>query len=79
IYIDVDPEESLWRILGRAGQEGRSDDQEATIRHRLDVFETQTKPLVKYYEDRGLLIRIDGKQPVDKVTEELLQQLSLRK
>jgi adenylate kinase len=78
VYIDVDPDESLGRILGRAGQEGRSDDQEDTIRHRLDVFETLTKPLVKYYEDRGLLIRIDGKQPVDKVTEEILKQLALR-
>jgi adenylate kinase len=75
VFLDVSHDESLRRLLGRAGQQGRSDDEEETIRHRLDVFETITKPLVKYYEDQGLLIRIDGEQPVDKVTEEILKQL----
>jgi adenylate kinase len=78
VFLDVSHDESLRRLLGRAGQQGRSDDEEQTIRHRLDVFETQTKPLVNYYEDRGLLIRIDGEQPVDKVTEEILKQLALK-
>jgi adenylate kinase len=65
-------------MLSRGGQEGRTDDQERTIRHRLDVFDTMTKPLLKYYADRGLLLRIDGEQPIDTVTEEILSQLATR-
>ena len=78
IYLDVNHDESVRRLIGRAGQEGRTDDEEQTIRHRLDVFETLTKQLVNYYADRGLLIRIDGEQPIDNVTEEILKQLATR-
>jgi adenylate kinase len=78
VFLDVGREESLRRLLGRADQEGRSDDQEETIRHRLDVFETLTKPLVGYYQVRGLLIRIDGDEPVDTVTDAILKQLATR-
>jgi adenylate kinase len=79
IYLDVDRDESVRRMLSRAQQEGRTDDQERTIRHRLDVFDTMTKPLLKYYADRGLLIRIDGKQPIDSVTGEILNQLATKR
>jgi adenylate kinase len=65
-------------MLSRGGQEGRTDDQERTIRHRLDVFDTMTKPLLTYYADRGLLLRIDGEQPIDTVTAEILNQLATR-
>jgi adenylate kinase len=65
-------------MLARAGQEGRSDDQEPTIRHRLDVFDTMTKPILQYYADRGLVMAIDGEQPIDTVTEEILEQLATR-
>jgi len=78
IYLDVDREESVRRLLARAGEEGRSDDQESTIRHRLDVFETMTKPLLQYYADRGLVMAIDGEQPIDTVTEEILNRLAAK-
>ena len=78
IYLDVDREESVRRMLRRARPEGRTDDQEPTIRHRLDVFETRTKPLLEYYAHRGLVIRIDGEQPVDTVTDEILDQLAMK-
>ena len=38
----------------------RDDDQEETIRRRLEVYHDQTEPLVGYYDDAGLLRRIDG-------------------
>ncbi|MFH1726594.1 MAG: adenylate kinase [Elusimicrobiota bacterium] len=45
----------------------RDDDNEATIRNRLDVYEKQTRPLKDFYKERGLLKSIDGDRPVDEV------------
>ncbi len=45
----------------------REDDQEATIRRRLDVYHAQTKPLVGYYEQQGLLRRFDGSRTPNEV------------
>lgn len=38
----------------------RNDDNEATVRNRLDVYRGQTEPLISYYEDRGVLLRVAG-------------------
>ncbi|HET6466686.1 MAG TPA: adenylate kinase [Nitrospiria bacterium] len=38
----------------------RSDDQPGTIRSRLEVYRSQTSPLIRFYEDEGILARIDG-------------------
>ncbi|GAC1536436.1 MAG: adenylate kinase [Acidimicrobiales bacterium] len=56
----------LERLMGRGS--GRSDDNEATIRHRLDVYDRQTSPLLEYYEGRGVLVRVDANRPIDDVT-----------
>jgi adenylate kinase len=53
----------------------RKDDEEATVRKRLEVYEQQTRPLVKYYGDRGLLRTINAQQDVDQVTTRLLALL----
>jgi adenylate kinase len=49
----------------------RDDDRESVIRRRLDVYHTQTAPLVEYYEDGGLLHRVDAKSPEGTVLEYL--------
>ena len=66
------------RLLGRAGQGGRSDDTSAVIRHRLGVFATTTIPLIAYYRDRGILVAVDADQPPEAVTTEILARLSER-
>jgi adenylate kinase len=43
----------------------RADDAEETARNRIDVYDEQTKPLVDYYRDKGLLTEFDGTEPVD--------------
>lgn len=53
----------------------RDDDQEATIRKRLDVYEQQTAPLVEYYQQAGLLAAIDGMQEMATVQEDILAAL----
>ncbi len=45
----------------------RDDDAEDTVKMRLEVYETQTRPLLNYYQDRGLLRRIDGVGSLDDV------------
>lgn len=49
----------------------RSDDTEETARKRLEVYFNQTSPLIEYYRQAGLLIEINGDQPVDQVTADL--------
>lgn len=45
----------------------RSDDTEKTVKNRLDVYEKQTAPLIDYYQKKGLLVDVDGDQPMDVV------------
>jgi adenylate kinase len=75
LHLEVSEDEVLRRLLGRGSSQGRSDDNEETIRHRLDVYRTQTRPLLDYYRGRGLLIDIDGEQPVDDVTQASIDAL----
>ena len=63
----------LERLMGRGT--GRSDDNEATIRHRLDVYDRQTSPLLEYYEGRGVLVRVDADRPIDDVTTSSIEVL----
>ncbi len=78
IYLDVGRDESLRRMLGRAAGQARGDDREETIRHRLDVYDRETRPLADYYRDRGLLLAVDGEQSPDQVTADILSQLAGR-
>jgi adenylate kinase len=45
----------------------RDDDKEETIRHRLDVYHSQTEPLIEHYDEQGLLRRFDGTREPDEV------------
>jgi adenylate kinase len=47
----------------------REDDAEGTVGRRLDVYQTQTAPLLDYYKRRGLLVRVKGEGPVARVAE----------
>jgi adenylate kinase len=53
----------------------RDDDREETIRHRLDVYQDQTAPLVAYYADQAILLGIDATGPVEEVTDRALSSL----
>ena len=69
LYIEVSNEEMKKRILGR--NEGRADDNEATIAKRLNTFDKETKPIVSYFEKKGILIKIDGMKTVDQISEDI--------
>ncbi len=71
----VDHEAVVARLLRRAAIEGRSDDTEPVIRHRLEVYEEQTRPVAEYYRDRGLLVEVDAMGEIDEVTSRLVGAL----
>ena len=67
--IDLPDDLVVERISGR--HQGREDDRPETVRERLRVYHRQTEPLVAYYDERGLLRRVDGSQDADAVESEL--------
>ena len=76
LYIEVSNEEMKKRILGR--NEGRADDNEETITKRLATFEKETKPILAEFENRKILIKIDGMKTVDEISEEVNKQFKER-
>jgi len=53
----------------------RSDDREETVKDRLNVFFAQTLPVLHYYKKQGKLIKVNGNQGIQEVTEEILSVL----
>jgi len=53
----------------------RDDDQEATVRKRLEVYKAQTLPLLDYYKAKGLVVNVDGNQPMEDVTKAILKAI----
>ena len=78
ILLDVPREESLARITERAKIEGRSDDTEEAVAKRLDIYESETAPIVDTYAARGILDRIDGVGSLDEITERIFAALDAR-
>jgi adenylate kinase len=73
INIEVPGEILVSRLLSR----GRKDDNEETIKKRLEVYHQQTKPVVDFYKERQQLVDIDGNQSIDAVTDSLKQAVNL--
>lgn len=75
ISLDVDEDDLVGRLLKRAEIEGRSDDNEETIRTRMQVYTRETAPLVQTYAERGLLVNVDGAGEIDEVTQRVVDAL----
>jgi adenylate kinase len=69
VNLEVPDEVLVARMLGR----GRKDDNEDTIRRRLEVYRNDTEPLIGFYRDRSVLKSINGDRSVEEVTESLKQ------
>ncbi|MDQ1396981.1 MAG: adenylate kinase [Acidimicrobiaceae bacterium] len=75
ITLDVPQPELVRRLLERGRSEGRDDDTEDTICHRLDVYESETQPLLEFYRARDILVPVDGTGTVDEVTDRIMTAL----
>ncbi len=72
VHLDVPKDELVRRLLAR----GRGkDDTEDVIRHRLEVYEEKTLPMLDYYAEREKLVTVNGARPVDEVSWSLQVQL----
>ena len=72
VHLEVGRDELLRRLLARAEQDGRADDQESIIHHRLDVYDRETAPMLGFYASRGLVVDVDGEGAVDEVFEAIV-------
>ena len=82
LELEVDEDVLLVRIRGRAeeaannGQPVRRDDNPEVFKTRLKAYRAQTAPVTEYYRSQGFLHVVDGLQPIDVVTDELVAVLS---
>ena len=76
LLFDLPEEVAVERLVGRAGEQGRTDDTPEVVRHRLEVFRTKTKPLVEHYRSKGLLVDVHAERPIDEVRAQVQQALA---
>jgi adenylate kinase len=75
ISLVADTDEVVARLLRRSEIDGRSDDNEETIRVRLQVYAEQTEPLLEVSRKRGLLVEVDGLGEIEEVSERVFAAL----
>lgn len=75
LALEVDGEELVKRLLKRAEVEGRSDDNETSIRTRMAVYNEKTAPLLDYYSAKNILARVDGLGEIDEVAARIAAAL----
>lgn len=73
VNLEVPDEELISRMLAR----GRQDDNEETIRRRLEVYREETAPVIDYYRQRNELVSVNGNLSMDEVTEELKKTITM--
>lgn len=78
IELRVPRAESIARLGLRAAQEGRSDDTDDVIAHRLDIYENETAPILDVYSERGIVDAIDGVGTLDEITDRIFAALEAR-
>jgi adenylate kinase len=78
VELVADPDVVVERLRKRAHEQGRTDDDEAVVRHRLEVYREQTEPLIDIYAARGVLVKVDALGPIDEVTERIAAALAGR-
>ena len=75
LLLVADNDELVERLLNRAAEQGRTDDTEEVIRHRLKVYEEETAPLIAIYRERGIVKEVNGLGEIAEVTERILDAL----
>lgn len=71
LYVDASDDTMKARLLKRGESSGRVDDNEETIKKRLETFHECTKPVIDYYEKQGKLRRIDAERDPDSIFDDI--------
>lgn len=75
IYINVDQDELVNRLIGRASRENRSDDNPETVKRRMTVYAKQSEPVLNYYRLSGRMKEVDGMGTTNEVYGRLRKAL----
>ncbi|CAN5642791.1 adenylate kinase [soil metagenome] len=76
VQLEVDNELLIDRLAGRAREEGRADDNPASVRKRLAIYDEQTAPVIDFYRQHGQLVVVDGVGTLDRVFERILEAIA---
>ena len=75
VHLHVADEEIVRRLLDRAKKEGRADDKEDVIRHRIEVYNAETKPLLNFYAHQHKLVDVVGIGSLDEIFDRIIDAL----
>ncbi|XP_018595871.1 adenylate kinase isoenzyme 1 [Scleropages formosus] len=75
LYIDAKAETMVKRLMKRGETSGRTDDNEETIKKRLDLYYKATEPVIAFYEGRGIVRKIDSEGSVDQVFSQVAKAI----
>lgn len=75
VHLHVEDAEIVQRLLQRAVAEGRTDDREDVIRHRIEVYNAETHPLIDYYREQGKLATVEGTGSMEEIFERIVAVL----
>lgn len=74
IYVEVSDEENMKRLLKR----GRKDDTLELIKKRLEIYHRQTESVLKFYRQKGILLKVDGERPVEAIYQDIINKLKIK-
>lgn len=76
INLDVETQELIDRLLKRSEQEGRADDNLETIQNRIHVYESQTSPVIEYYQQQDKARQVDGLGSMDDIFNRIVDVIN---
>lgn len=78
VQLVTDTDAVVERLLKRSQEQGRVDDTEEVIRHRQEVYATETAPIIDVYAARGAVVEVDGMGTVEEVAQRILAALEAK-
>ena len=73
-YLRVSDKEALWRLSYR-NDDTREDETLAALRKRIELFHKFTGPVLKYYQQKGILVEVDGERSIEEIHQEMTDKL----
>lgn len=72
-YLNVSDKEALWRLSYR--EDEREDETLLALRKRIELFHKFTKPVLEFYQQKGILHEINGEKEIDQIHSEILEKI----
>lgn len=79
VALEVNDDEIIGRLLKRAEIERRKDDTKEVIGNRIQVYNNQTQPLIRYYQEKGLFNSVNGIGSVDEIFNSICRLIDVKK